>query len=892
MAVDSGNPRYKTARALAVRDFILRFGLHLDGQKGRVPVNQMGALDVGPLGLLCILESQLGLVTPTTSAAQRCIQYRNCLSRINGPDRFFHKSYEADDFGTAATLLAWRDEWRIHGWSGDIAQEGSSRLHDMVSIEKIAQGLLSPGTADRLIAITETMTRRRLLIETIALVDPLESFPLLWQRVLNQLPIQHPVSPTVCGRGLLRKVQRAIIGAGAKKSEEVIDWQDDGSLHVVRGETSFTSGRWIAETLHQVGPSALYVATSEAATTDAFLAAAGYPRQGLSEYSAFRPALQLLPLFLELLWQPLNFNALIQFLTHPICPLPAKVRRRLAGVQSEYPGIGGPRWREAIAIIESEAGERASKVRQSIEYWIEFSRFDPIAGAPITTVLEYTQRLADFFKNSPIEASPALHMAYAAGHNQTLSFAENLSRLLDQGVESLRPRQLDQLASQATSRGNNNPLRVMEVGALPCITHPGAVIEDHAVVLWGLLDAPVLPPPWPWSKAEIAALKVAGCALPEPEFLLQSAAQDWLRPILAAKDQLILVLPPEDRESHPVWQMLNVLVPKLPIHPIESMLREGSALMVPITYTPLPGIKRWWQLPEGTIVPAVSEYSFSQLERQVFNPFHWLLGNVAKFRSGSLLSLANDFRLKGLLAHSLVERLYRDANGLLMPDGQFDVWFGPAYDQLIIEEGAVYLMPGRRQEKESLRQVLYRALRELRAIVQAANVSMVEPESKLFGYFAGGALVGYSDLVLTKADHSQAIIDMKLAGRSHRAKLEENRHLQLAIYSELLRQSTGQWPALAYFLISEGKLLTRDDLWFPRAYPVVNRSGENTAQLWQRFLITWRWRQEQFAEGLFEVVLDKSEEAESMPPDDGLAMEVLNPNYNECLHLAGWREGA
>jgi len=866
--------------------------MHLDGQYGRAPANQTGVADVGPLGLLSILECQLGLVPPMVSAAQRCVQFRECLQQLDGPDRFFHKSYEADDFGTAATLLSWRDEWRIHGWSGDIADEDSSRLQDMVAIEKLAEGLLSSGTAERLKAISEAMEGRRPLIASIALVDPVEAFPVLWQRVLTKLPIQNPVAPPVSGRGLLGKLQHAIIDAGNKGAKTPIDWQDDGSLHVVRGETSLMSGRWIAEALRQAGPDTLYVATSEAATADAFLAAADYPRQGLSESSAFRPALQLLPLLLELLWQPLNFNALVQFLTHPICPLAGKARRRLAGVQSQYPGIGGPRWREAIAQIEEDAGEGAAHVRQAIEFWIEHPRFDPLTGVPVATVLERTQRLVDFFRNSPGDASPALRFAYAAGYNQCLSFAENLARLLDQGVGTLRPRQLEQLATQVTARGTDNPLRIAEVGALPCITHPGAVIEAHAVVLWGPLDAPSLPSPWPWSKAEIAALGAAGCALPDPEALLQQVAADWLRPILSATDKLILMLPPPDREFHPVWQMLNALIPELPIYPVEAMLREGTVPMIAINHSPLPRIKRWWQLPEGTVVPPVPEYSFSQLEKQVFNPFHWLLANAAKFRSASLLSLVDNFRLKGLLAHSLVERLYRDADGLTISDDQFSTWFDPAFDQLIAEEGAVYLMPGRRTDRDNLRQSLRRALLELRGLLHAANVSGVEPERKLFGHFPGGSLAGYSDLVLMKPDKSQAIIDMKWAGKSHRAKLEENRHIQLAIYSELLRQNTGQWPALAYFLFSQGKLLTRDDLWFPGTHSVSNRSGENTAQLWQRFLVTWKWRQEQFAEGRFEVVLEGCDEADSMPPDDGLPIEVLNVAYNECLHLAGWGERA
>ena len=52
----------------------IRLGLHLDGQYGRDAANQIGAVDVGPLGLLSILETQLGLVPPATGAVQRTVQ--------------------------------------------------------------------------------------------------------------------------------------------------------------------------------------------------------------------------------------------------------------------------------------------------------------------------------------------------------------------------------------------------------------------------------------------------------------------------------------------------------------------------------------------------------------------------------------------------------------------------------------------------------------------------------------------------------------------------------------------------------------------------------------------------------------------------------------------------
>jgi len=310
-----------------------------------------------------------------------------------------------------------------------------------------------------------------------------------------------------------------------------------------------------------------------------------------------------------------------------------------------------------------------------------------------------------------------------------------------------------------------------------------------------------------------------------------------------------------------------------------------------IDHKPLPLVKNWWQLPDGTKLPSVEKYSFSQLEKQIFNPFHWLLEYAARIESGTLPSMTDDSRLKGLLAHSLVERLFRDTDGLGMSDAQFEAWFHPAYEELVAQEGAVYLMPGKTAERESLRKALHRALCELRSLVHAANVKLVESERKLTGHFVGGVLEGSSDLILTKSDNSQAILDMKWAGKSHRSKLEENRHLQLAIYSELLRQSTGQWPALAYFLISQGKLLTRDDHWFPGVNPVSNRSEENTAQLWQRFLVSWKWRQAQFAQGCFEVVLGESEDEESIPPEDGLQREVLNKKFNKYRNISGWEQG-
>lgn len=870
----------------------INFGLHLNGQCGVAPANRLGHLHTGPLGLLSLLETQLGLTAPSVSQAQRVVQYRDCLQRLNSTSRFYAQSFAADDFGTASTLLSWRDQWRLNGWNGTIAAAACNRLVDMADIEALAQESVSPGIGERLTSVIEALARRRTQIGSITLFDPIESLPVIWRSVLSALPVIASAQPMACAKGMLGELQKAIVSLQANRSAETINWLNDDSLHVVRAETTLAAGRWLASSIERAEPDTLLVITAEAGLMDGMVGAADRPLQGLSEASAFRPALQVLPLVLELLWEPLNFHALIQFLTHPISPLPGYARRTLARVQTERPGIGGPKWKDALKNIATQAGDRAPQVEQAIADWVDRPRFTPETGAPVKAVLECAERLAAFFRRCPADADPARRLAYASGQGQCAAFIDGIGRLIVQGVSTLNSRQLEQLASQATARGSDNPLRMAEVGAIPCVTHPGAVTDSFAAVIWGPLMAPALPEQYPWSITEMNALREAGVDLPDPGALLAREAAEWTRPILAARKRLVLLLPPAGQEFHPVWQVIDSLIKNLPVQSLEAVLSEGGDAVQPIVHQPLNRQKRWWQLPEGTEVPKVAKYSFSQVERQLFNPYHWLLTYPAKLKSGSLLSLADDFRLKGLLAHTLVERLYDESEGLSMSDTQFSAWFSPAFDQLIAQEGALYLMPGRRTDLENLRITLRRALLELRRLLASSGVTQADAECQLSGTFAGGPMAGSSDLVLSKADKSQAIVDLKWAGKNHKIKLEENRHLQLAIYGELLRQATGRWPKVAYFLLSQAKLLIRDNDFFTGIQPVQDRTGENTAQLWERFLVTWTWRQAQFAEGRYEVVLDKSDEDESRPPDDGLGIDVLNAAYNDCLTLAGWGEGA
>ena len=202
--------------------------------------------------------------------------------------------------------------------------------------------------------------------------------------------------------------------------------------------------------------------------------------------------------------------------------------------------------------------------------------------------------------------------------------------------------------------------------------------------------------------------------------------------------------------------------------------------------------------------------------------------------------------------------------------------------------------PGRGADLEGFRFRLHQSMRTLREQVAKAGMVQVVPEQALSGLFPGGELAGSADLVMQNGRGERAIVDMKWSGsKKFPEKLQQNRHLQLAIYAELLRQATGQWPSVAYYILDRANFFAPDDRAFPDAEVVPSADGENTAQLWQRFLATWRWRVAQIQSGQLEVALEgiPVDEA-SAPPEDAMAMETLNAAYNDYRTLAGWEIGA
>ena len=131
-------------------------------------------------------------------------------------------------------------------------------------------------------------------------------------------------------------------------------------------------------------PWSLPVATASSWTTPS--SASAFPGRGFQHYSPFRAANQVLKLALALVWEPLDPHRLLQFLIHPVSPLPWRVRGRLARAVASAPGIGGPAWCEAMASLGDEKSE-------NIEFWTTPDRYGAGEGAPVQAVSARVRRL-------------------------------------------------------------------------------------------------------------------------------------------------------------------------------------------------------------------------------------------------------------------------------------------------------------------------------------------------------------------------------------------------------------------------------------------------------------------------------------------------------------------
>ena len=859
----------------------VRFGLHRDGLEPTLPRTAVGETTVGPQGFLSLLESDLGIPSINSHPSEALELYRDCLAECDDWGRFYNASFDVDPVGVARTLNDWRQRWYLHGWDGTFPADVEPRLGDMAAVESLAAERVPPGIGQRLRRILELLDHRRVQVRDVELLDHLGDLPLMWRRVVERFEYQTTeVNP---GRAPadsdLGKLQ-ALLVDGHKAT-----LHGDGSVVVMHAFSRDLTAQATAEMLRRLDDPkrAVVIASRDGIVLDNAFERVGMPRAGFQHYSPFRAASQVLKLALALVWTPLDPHRLLQFLIHPVNPLPWRIRGRLAEAVASQPGIGGPAWQAAT----KDLGHAAD----AVEFWTTPERYDPGEGAPVEALQRRVEPLVAWTAARLATADEGEESAvYSAAYSQAAAMATILARLQEGGRPRIPRIELDSLVDEVT-RSLPDASIVAQAGHVPVAAHPGNVTDPVDEVFWWDLPPARRDLASPWSRAERDSLAAAGVAIPSVEDELAADKRAWMRPVLNCRSRLVVVVHEENEGRHPLWGRIQEQFKKGWVDvALDAGLLQGNksafdaiAITAPtLEKKPLPAPRRWWRL--GQPLPRRDSESYTSLNKICYYPHEWALTYAARLRGGGINDVADGPILKGSLAHRLFERFFKEqADWQRLSDEEIHRWLEVTISDLIQKEGAVLLENGRGVDRQQVVTTLEHSLIRLLQHLREAGVRSVDSELAIERPFAGGLLRGEADLVLLDERGNRAVIDAKWGSENYRQKeIAEGRHLQLAVYGFTLGDN--DWPATGYYIVTTGNVVAPDAEFFPSA---IAAGGETVEAVWQRSLVIRDWRLRQFDRGEIEVNAYAGPDVASQPPQGGLETRVEPDRFDEFRWLTG-----
>ncbi|TVQ96862.1 MAG: PD-(D/E)XK nuclease family protein [Desulfovibrionales bacterium] len=828
-----------------------------------------GKVVVGPMGMLSILETRLGLKEPSTHPAVRIGQYLARLKTADDGHRFYSKSFEADAWATANELLGWRDALVFGGWDGKAIQGMSARLVDLVDVESLEQPALSPGIGERLqrvVSALEGATAGHLGISSLDLVEPEQEWPLPWRNVFQTLSLagvsrralKQDMAESPGDLGLL---QNAFQTKNCPRKTP----SGDGSLLLIAGQTEAEAAEALAEWLaadSEANKDVLIIKGMGSRLLDEALHARGLPRLGSDSGSRWRAALQVLLLALKNAWLPVNPQLLLEILTSPSSPIPRWAGRHFVDALQKHPGVGGELWVKAreAAVLEKQqcleqeglptakASRKMREFQEVLDFWLGGKRYDPQTGMPAREARKICAEVARLAAARGGHTGDALLVA-------AMSQAKDLEEAIKvSSLETITRPQLKRMVDEVLRFGGSTPGLEPEAAQWHSVKSPGQVWSGaQTIVWWSFLEQTPSHAAHVWTRSERKALADAGVHLEEMQTQRLIQAGFWRRPVLLAGQRLLLVMHRTEAADktalHPLWdEIKQAVAPKDADERLITVEAGQLRTREQVTFGPqpdarvmkrsrllpqtLPQARPSWDIPANMVGFRPRE-SASSLEKLLGCPLAWVLHYHAKIKMGALLSLPKDAQLTGILAHAVVERLFK-------PTGRCDPQTAreqaaAVYEQLLPEMAAGLLQEGQAVERQQNREricesvtALALMLEQCSLTVEDAELYLTKPVQELNTEFQGSL-----DLVLKDKNGNRAILDLKWSKYSKykREELQAGLALQLAAYAWLLGK--GKPLPAGYYMLAQAELLTTDISCFPGQNVV---QGPPLSEVWASLL--------------------------------------------------------
>jgi hypothetical protein len=745
---------------------------------------------------------------------------------------FWSASASVDAFGSARRLLEWSDQLAMAGWQREAHEP---RLQALANLTRQAQ----PGLPDRLAVVTTVLQRRNPHIDELRLLAPAGQFEPLWQRVFTALAGQGTrieVAPpaTVPANGDLANARSACFSP-----------RGDASLALLRPSGPLQAAEEVAAWLAQLGDEALgqVVVIGADPVLDAALRRHGLPTLGTSCARADGAMLQLLPLVLEMGWQPQDPQRAFELLSLRPSPVPAEVARPLRAALREWPAVDSDAWREALVSALStitDASRRARvESRQTVLWRAEVARG---ATYPVAVAVVRTEMLRAWLAGLAQMSDTPDNAHTALAHCGLF-----LSLVRGSGLTEFSEPLLHRFLAEATRTVAADAPFTAQAG-LASVGLPGSMAGEARHVIWWSFDKRALASVarLPLTRAERDELVAQGVELPTPARLAAAQAERWQRPLLHTTHSLLLVCPERDEAGdelhpHPFWDEVLARIGesgaarKAAVAQLVSNSFAGRLPRARRERLDVPAPQRRWTVAAGRIARRDKE-SPSSIETLLGCSFKWTLDYPGQLREAEspFVSDASNSQLLGSLLHRLLGQLFAaDPPGPAAAEAQA----GALFDRESPRLAAVLWLPGAETMRAQARRAMVRTASTLATLLQATGARVLASEQAREGRAFDTDFAGTPDLLLGLP---LRIVDLKWGGASfRRTSLAGGTALQLAAYS-FLSQENSAFPPVAYLIMSSQRLLTTTPEQFPGAESANGPSPEATWRLIEQAHTT-RW---------------------------------------------------
>lgn len=885
----------------------ITFGMHLDGADWSRKEATLGEVRTGPAGMLGILETRLGLGGRDTHAVHRINAMMKRIEEQDAPERWYHRSYQEDPWSTAKKLLALRDELTAAGWRG--AKLGASpRLEALSQLEQ-AETALPPGHGDRLLEAIDTIESGRPAgLERIRLLEPLDTLPPLWQRLLTLLEkqgsklLEEPPTleenPPRDNLHILQNILQNGTAAAAHSERNQLQYADE-SLILLSAANEWEAAEhlalWLAADKEANGNIAI-LCGRDTFLLDQALARQGLQRIGSSQTSRWREAWQLLPLLLALVWKPVDIKLVVELLSIGSLPLPEEAVYRLLGAISSEPGVGGSAWKEAKKKIQEKLKDQGSDPGDTLSriVWIfEESNWDSREGIPEEALRLRLDRIITILKEDAGRSNIAAEITPQA---------EEL-KLLSIGKGSIPRIALERMLDSLIGGGSEAPDSIREAAPWIVVNHPGQLVDKIDEVIWWGFDDPMEGAPEYWSRIEREELERAGVLLEEARDNRLRQARAWEQAFLKVGERFLALhigsIAGEDVAHHPFWDILcqkaAAGISGLTTDQLEAALIRDCSFytgkpvwsfagrtmkLVPAPSFPMDEPATILEVEPGSISKPAS-LSYSQMKTLIGCPLNWALERHAGLKPALSQEIPTGNQMVGTFSHKIVEELYKYPGAPLDAETACQE-AGRLYDELLPSMAAELQQEGATVENRRYRKAAADTIHYMVKTINELGFKVTHAEKKLKSELDGVPFTGYADLLLEDRNGRQFVLDMKWTSKDkyYIEDLQEGRALQLAAYAWMLKPDGMDQVNASYYMLAQKRFITDSPLFGEDAL----EAPYSMEELWRRAVESYRDVQEQFRQGLIEV---RGLEQKIDQEENNLDWNKATVKYTEECHARG-----